>query len=1634
MHSTDEVKLDLVKYCHTFPLAPDNEIFRESIIRNLAAMFNSKKTVILIEGPYSSGKTILLSQFSRFYSDRTISYFIKEDYWVSNVSGFLIDMCEQMLQISELNKDGKLDDLSISDLNESDLKRLFRKLYLNLISQAKKLKGPFYFVIDGLNLLQNNYGEESILKYLPTGDSAGIYVLVSSIKGEKYNFSYEIIPMQLFAREEAEKYLSDCLGKNQISKVYDACDGMPGYLEEIRRQIREDTPISFEKLPEGFNNLLEKEWIKLNIDINVTNILSILTYFNNSIDYDALKNILTLEDDVIDTIISNISFIKFNKDNNSIELVKAYRPFLSEKLKNNQLNVYNYLINYYEKNTDDQKYFLHLPSLYEKVNDYESLVKLLNVDSIMRFLGTEKKFFLVRRNFHILSEMAYQKKEYQRLTWSSLAESFFVRLITNPPAFENEIKALLSLNDIDKALKLSNSSVLPEDRLELLVIVCKHMTEKNISIPNDLYKILEETIDLIDNIDCFSEKMIDKLFYLCSELFSLKVELGEKLLNHIGKDDNIADIISLIENVNKKILDSLESNDLFLDSINNISIEELSSISIKNLYSIEGSDIHSLIEQVDKISNIQLKIHLLQSWCNVNKENPNVLIVINKTLLVMSETEIYTPTLADLRKLAQSLQNNNIKEDISKIINEIDILKTTAIRSPIDEFVRLELILATIEKRLAIGNAESRLYEVYLILDEVSDYDQRCIVLIRMLISLKDILPDDNVLRNEIKNQLRKDYMKLLECSAEHYHATKIVLEILTLYDHHLAIYFASLLNLEIRRDSAYARIIFVYVSNRSEDYNLNFIIDNVVKIKNPHKKEYLIVNILKQISNNTKYLNKYYKLFKLVEMLESNIGRSYALSYYLSIIEKYEDSKVDNLKISLIQSIDKIDSLMHRQNVAFTVVSIVSNYKDLALKIFERAIQYKNYSALSDNRLYELYIESCELAISMVPDIIRDPEYNEKIGLIYKAIELIPSSYQRSSLTCDLALRALLTGREDIFNEYAKVVLEIIEKCLDDESIIASTVYISPLLYEYERTLFFEKIESLNDTYRTIALNRVVKFLLSGQLPDVIVDMEKIKRNVDFPTALKVCELLNKMNDDVSIYSAISSLTNLLIDHGKNFKSILIDKHLLIIAEKLSGIIKQKLPDKKNIKHQGYVITCNACVSKIRDLNKTARSNKKWNDICLSWGELGRKALEIENPADRAYILKCNAINANIGQPNYSEKFLGEAEDCLSLINNHIDRIERYNVVAKGYAEISNYKAFEDLLEKSIEMAKIISNSEYRDQLIGEIIESAYSYNPTFANDIAGKADNFSNKINPHEKVIELNLHSNPQKIEQYGNKKFGAILNRSLRNILKSVYSGRSIIQHDDVIARWIYNSLGQDFDTVKLATTWLIENTIISKKSINDRSYLNILFNGIIQLLHMTLQTNSVLSQTVATINKENSLNNILLPNVVIFSVGQKKEELSWVMSWLAKNTKNYVKIYDPYFSENDLELLRALSTDIRVQILTSIKIEKLNNIQERYKKMWHSICDQKPPETHIFTFATNSGQTPMHDRYIVTDDSGLKIGTSINGFGNKDTSITFMNNEEKTEIERKIIDSFISNPPYSYKGERLVIRTYTLEYGL
>lgn len=1630
----DNHKIDITQFSNTIPNSFPYEIDREHIIKNIEETFSViTNNVILIEGLNVTGKSTLLAQFARKHRSNTVSVFIGEDFWKSDIDFILSELCIQMSKICSESLKTHLENIDIEGLLKHDLVILFRKLYNDLGKQARRTGKIFYIVIDGLDKITNNIDEDSFLQYIPQGDAAGVYVLLSSLKGNDYTFEYYPMQISFFSRLETGILLQDFLNKEEIDYVYNVSDGMPGYIGEIHRQLGNSIPKEevINNLPPSFQVLLEKTWSQQDVkDKDLIRLISLITYSIEPIQFNDIPRILNISEHRLAEYIDEVSFLTLKE--NKVELLSAFKVFFKGKLVAEKVDIIQDLISFYETNTDPNA-ILYLPELYQEQKEFKSLKNLLDIENIYKIVQSTQKMSIVRKHLRILSNMAYSNKDWNSLSWSSLTESVFTQIANTPPGIENQVKALLSLNTYEEALRLAFLCVLPEDRLILLSYICRYMKQHNIEISKDILSSLEESISLIDNTVDISDELIEKLIDICSNIFSVDSSLSLKLVEqvvsrtgeHVEKD-------KLMDYLMLRLLLKVDKENEDIEEIkNNIGNNDLQNFIIATSDLIE-EDISEVFRKVETMNDVSAKLFYLQNWGEKNSTHNELNRVVEFALNIMTESNDYTPTIKNLREFAELLISSTDEKLTKKLITTIENILSTLIKSPMDELARLELTLFKIEFKWPEDTTIERFYSVFVGLDDVKDYDGKCLVLIHLLETHVLLLDEDKKVYTELRDQLIKEFNRLITSSADHFSVSKKIISRLTKLDKSLAYNFAMKLNTRERTNKALAVLLDAHLNNPEVDFD--FFHDTLEHIDDKPYKDWIFVRLLSKLVTLKTSVPHEFKsqFFGKIKVIDSVVGKTLAFGHYINL--ENNEKKIGSAFNELLVNLSKIDDTNQKKDLGFKLVKILSDkHKSLAQEIYKITLSNYKQNNIFDTRLSQLFSEVIELLIRMIPDVIKSEDSRFKIKHIKNMVLSIPSSYQQCTLLSSLALRCLVNGKREITLELAEKCIEIAEKSMDDiDSYNKIITEIAPLLYEYESNEFFEKVNRLNSiVFKEEAIRNTIRFIISKRPSSDPIDSKSLKQKIDYPDSVKICNLIENLDTDSNIYSMIKLLVDALIEKSSNqkYKSKLKEKQLLQIAEKIISIIENKLPDKNNIMHEGYKIASFGEISKLRDL-ASHRATRRWETLFPTRQQLKERALNIPNTSDKIFVLASLGTSAYFTDQNLGITFIKAAEEHLKYLNNPLDRAERYEMVAESYRETSNDKAAKFLLEQAMQFAKACSHEQGRDQIISGLIDLAHSIDPTLAQSYATSLDSTSASfLNLTERLTTLSLHSDPNKIHNYTKEETDRVLYDYFNKVLRSVCSGRGTILHEDVIGTYLNHSIGQSFPTITLGISWYIENSISRNKGLTS-SDLNELFMGVFQLLELIKNVEVSMYDNTAALSTENFYKVITETNIHTFDLSEQEEAFLLIKKWIKNDTNTYLKVYDPYFNEEMLELLMHTGLDTRVFIYTAAKTNELEELPNKYKSYWSQICDNVPPETHLYIYATNNGETPLHDRFIIGENSGLKLGTSLNGFGSKFSTITFLEIDEKEKVEREFITPLLTMPPTQYKDQRLIMKIFSL----
>jgi hypothetical protein len=168
------------------------------------------------------------------------------------------------------------------------------------------------------------------------------------------------------------------------------------------------------------------------------------------------------------------------------------------------------------------------------------------------------------------------------------------------------------------------------------------------------------------------------------------------------------------------------------------------------------------------------------------------------------------------------------------------------------------------------------------------------------------------------------------------------------------------------------------------------------------------------------------------------------------------------------------------------------------------------------------------------------------------------------------------------------------------------------------------------------------------------------------------------------------------------------------------------------------------------------------------------------------------------------------------------------------------------------------------------------------------------------------------------------------------------------------------------------------------------------------------------------------------------GTRAEAIQVLSTWFEENLGEFVKICDPYFGPGDLDwlqVIRSACPRCKICIMTARKNQPTppegEDLADLYASSWCRLYDQGAPDTEIAIIGgERTKDSPIHDRWIVSDGAGLRLGTSLNSLGvTKDSEISEMSAPDAAQKLFEI-DQYLNREKTEHRGEKLRITRFGL----
>ncbi|MBV7552039.1 hypothetical protein KW841_06705 [Pseudomonas sp. PDM28] len=1611
-------------YTSSFPSASEKQIIRRDVLDTISEIFTSKTQIVFLEGDSGIGATSTLAQFVEENEQYTFSIFLnpasRHSYGLEYVK---LKIAEQL----KLFLDGLPFDKGAIDEAE----------YSTLLNRTRaKLKGKSgYFVIDGLehiSIEDDSYVATLLSLAFPIG-MEGFRFLISgsSERLAKYINRVGHKPYQLkrFTPTEVAELFSDFeLEESDLDELKHLCKGNPGRLSAVRRQLKSGASINevFRISPEKYLDFIALDFTNFSeLSENQKKITAVLAFSKQEVSRGEVASIASVTDEEILEILTLCTFLELRQSDQIDFISSAHRKYAEDQLKDWQLIVTDLQIEHLRKEPVSDTALLFLPNYLQQRNKNLELVQLISNDHYFSLLDSTQSLTQLRERADLGLASAHAINNALSIFQFSLQKSLFIDLAESN-ASRAEIDALVAMGKTHYAMHLIGKAVTKLAKLSLLSAYAGGLKRRDKNVDPFL---LDQIVELIKNID-FCEGG-DTEIQIAEDLLSVDVNLASDVLEQcltnvqsIREKDLAFSRLSLVASLGQQ---NFISNN-FEEKIKTKAVQEFTS-ALMHFHKDKSSE--EIIKFIDG-AEVKNKIRLLITFISNQRDRDGLHLLIDYSLDLIVKDASFMPKAKDYADLAHPLRHQIISNEIlASIINrfngQIGLVKSSSVTR---DWVRLNTSLAYAESKYDADLAFDRILESYYEVCGQSNYEIQSECYARLSYALRHIDPDGKYeakegLKAVIDEGWKNAVEQLLKNAASQFECIESILPAIIENDLEESIALVGRLNTEINRNSGYSRIAELLVERPSSPQSISIFNCVLGKFSDCHILSDVLLSCTKSLWRREFDLGwgeclilavKRLKDYAAITKCKVNIFKSFANSNQALDPEFLIDS------VNLF--LQKTNASAGRNDICFAAVEALAVCSpEQADSIYQKTIEDRGTIEYESQSVQTNFTHCLSLVTRAFGAALKSNALDDlMLSRLSNAIGRLTSAKHQMSLFTDLACRAWIADNtfKKIVTDHCRPLLESTRK--NNDNLYLELLEIAfPALYVAHAESALKELAALSDASQNAALYNTTE-LIRRRLTryDPLPADSAEAYLIDSYQASDILSLIERMTFDTAIYWTIDKLAWSIINKKNKHRFTQLQKKDL--SERIINIATSALPDKRNILHEGYLI----CT--------TARAYMLTDTALPIWKALIERAEKIPNVADQAYVF-IQLYRSMPGKFTEDRKaLLDKAEASTEEIPSLKDKLGRFELYSLACKDI-NLPAAKRVLKKSVTMSHQLENIEDAAEVQKSLIDAADQIEPGYADTLLELFDDdparaFAKAQAKHS--IEVNK---AKKTLADSNGSIGSkpvadeYLPEAAWKSLSALLCNRIMPKQLSSMAKLMSTSSKLGLTDTYPFLSWYIENAARKYVSTSDvKAQILPLCEVLLLSTELAL---SVVTRKVDTSAK--ALVSDVQQQGFIVRPGSRIAALAYIQNWLNQNCNDYIKFSDPYFTADDLELLQmiqAANDSCKIFVLASDAYLKKNNCasSDDFEEAWKELSDQSPPEANILGIGKSNGDELIHDRWLITKNGGLRIGTSINSIGNKLSEISVMSDQEVIACE-EALDLFLQDRVH-VDGNRVKVTRYQL----
>jgi len=1632
-------------HCITMPTTPKPEIVRDSILSTFDEILSGPAEILFVDGTEGCGKTAVLSQFIRMSKHRSFSIFIRNaSRWAHDPQVLQRDLSGQILFF--------LDGQEASD-DDSNPQATWSDCIYRLQRTARRSGKSFYFVVDGLTALpvETDGPRSDIIAILPFG-VPGLKFLFS---GSRSRYP-ELVPVSIaakefylpgFSLEETRRFLSEIpIQQDDRDHLHNLTRGNPGKLSSIRRHLSEsaDPQSVVENLPRDLPSIFAIDWKPVSsLSEDDVNSIAIIAHERIAHSIGSLSATSGQSEAALQALIAALPFLEIEGATGIITFrSQGHRDYAINQLIALRDYAADKTIQYLLKNPESRDALLALPSCLREKSRFDDLLAYLSPEHTQRVVNLTHSWRIAQRHTDMGVEVACTLGRPAEALRFCIQESTLLQL-EEAESRRGAVEAAIAIGDFSGARAVADSIFSHADRLHLLAIIERARKERGEAPDQDIINEIKRLFDLID-LSSIGEKGVA----IASDLLQVDPDLSIQILRAgaaspakaESREQALAQFTVEAFDAGRKSGNTDEVAKL-LERLNDPLVAGFSS-TVFTVYGGYGAK--SVIAQARRISKLDARMAVFRIWCRENAKQDDAIEVVEAALEEIIRSTEYSPNARVFREIAKPLLYVKNTYSLMAVVSRLSSQLGTAVRlGPTIEYVRFGATLACAEGRYDEEAASSRLVELYLFIAELEDVTTKASCLTYLLALVTEFGSSSEANQKAVCSDCEKDLntavARLRQNTARHFEAVKNVLRPLARVNWIAAMSLAASLNTIERRDKARAEVVLWACRGILAEDDLDGLLSSLKDIDNPYCRNTATLAIVEHLARDAEMIRivriKKDKVIGAIAGVDDALGRCRAQCLLLSAMRRAKDlfdgSECDVLEIAALKSWAAVDVGWLKVTTGFNiVVSFAEHSIERAREILRETHALQDSVGISMESPGLALVDCIRLCTQMLGGLsLREQNIGPLEERVLSLINKITSFGIRAQMIADICSGYFSSRRDDLARS---LVGRELKPCLaqigDDNARYRAYVisYCAPVLYRSHQAQTHDILDKLSVHDRELAFRRISFFFLSRVRPcDPYDEGRRHDFDVDYDCIRDVLEVLRHIRSDYAVYRGVVQIVNTLASPRRKIRISIQQRD--DVKRMLIDLIRKKFPSPTGVAHEGFAIIAQTQLLRLEQNAKRER-----------WEELAQRGKTIGNIADISYVLGVIGSLIPSRWKDLQEATLTEALNEALKIPSLLDRLEHLEMLA-GEAMEENSKFAKECILVGMRQG-VASRDEAVKECREKMVDMAYRLDQDFASQLASLSDADPTKAtmkNDLAKRLEVN-QLRQRMVDGDGPKVQTAEEQEStlhaIDTLLGQLNAGKVAPKTLPQLQQYIRIAARMPFRDGYSIVTWVVAN-ILKKyaSSIHAVKVLRPFFEATI--------TAAELSARMATgwntgFDKLKASEGTVENESLLIGDGQREKAVSFLRQWLEREVEGVLRIFDPYFGPIDTDLvltIRSISTHAQIDIITGRKHNLTECKQEPFESYYRSYWKNHVSEHEIancsicIVGARDTGDAPFHDRYWLTESSGLRIGTSFGSLGHGKTS-------EISILSKAAVDQMNGEvSKYLFREIRL-FKTQKVEYSI